>query len=127
MDNFRSDKYSKLSYDGFIIILLLPFIGTERPDLKNLYRYVLPFYATHWQKIGIFLNIKPGQLEVIKSDNPGDVNGCCIALFIKWLQDSGDATWEKMFEAIDLATVSFAITNTATKVITSKLYSSIDC
>ena len=88
-------------------------------------RYVLPLYAAHWQKIGIFLNIKPGQLEVIKLDNPADANGCCIDLFGKWLLGTDNVTWEKMFEAIDLATVSFSIDSvgtTTTTVTTSKLY-----
>ena len=46
-------------------------------------------------------------------------------LFIKWLQGTDDVTWEKMFEAIDLATVSFSIDSvgtTTTTVTTSKFY-----
>ena len=108
-------------------LLVTSFIETERPELRDLCRYVLPLYAAHWWEIGIFLNIKPGQLEVIKSDNPADANRCCSVLFIKWLQGTGNITWEKMFEAIDLATVSFSIgnvgtTTTTTTATTSKFY-----
>ena len=62
---------------------------------------------------------------MIKSDNPADANRCCSVLFIKWLQGRDDVTWEKMFEAIDLATVSFSIDSvgtTTTTVTTSKFY-----
>ena len=86
-------------------------LETERPELKDLCRYVLPLYAAHWKKIGIFLGIQPGQLEVIKLDNPADTNGCCMDLFIKWLEGTENVTWEKMLEAIDEATHSFSIGN----------------
>ena len=105
-------------------LLVTSFIETERPDIRDLCKYVVPLYAAHWKKIGIFLNIKSGQLEVIKLDNPTDTNGCCINLFEKWLLGTDDVTWKKMFEAIDEATVSFSInsvgtTTTTTTVITS--------
>ena len=84
-------------------------------------KYVLPSYAAHWQEIGIFLNIKQGELEMIKSDNPANAKKCCIDLFMKWLHGKDNVTWEKMFEAIDLATVSFSIDSVTTIVTTSKL------
>lgn len=63
--------------------------------------------------IGIFLGVQSGQLGVIKSDNPADTNGCCTDLFIKWLQGRENVTWQKMFEAIDQATLLFSIDSTA--------------
>ena len=86
---------------------------TERPELKDLCKYVLPQYAAQWKMIGIFLGMQPGQLDVIKEDNPTNANGCCIDLFTKWLQGSKDATtWEKMFEAIDSVTNLLSCDNT---------------
>ena len=90
-------------------------------------RYVLPLYAAHWKKIGVFLDIQPGLLERIEHNYPVNADGCCMDLFIKWLQGRDDVTWEKMFEAIDLATVSFSIgsvgaTTTTTTFTTSKFY-----
>ena len=104
-------------------LLVTSFIEAERPDIRDLCRYVLPLYAAHWWEIGIFLNIMPGQLELIKLNNPANANRCCIDLFLKWLQGTDDVTWEKMFEAINLATVSFSIGSvgtTTTTVTTSK-------
>ena len=92
--------------------MLCIIIETERPELRDLCRYVLPLYAAHWKKIGIFLGIQLGQLEVIKSNNPSDTDGCCVELFGKWLQGTENVTWEKMFEAINLASVSFSFEST---------------
>ena len=108
------------------IMYIFPFIETERPELRDLCKYVLPSYAAHWQKIGIFLNFKPWQLDVIKLDNPSDAKQCCYDMFIEWLRRTDNITWEKMFEAIDQATASFSIgnvatTTTTTTVTTSKL------
>ena len=90
------------------------FVEAERPELRDLCRHVLPLYAAHWWEIGIFLSIKPSQLEVIKADHPSDANRCCSVLFIRWLQGTENITWEKMFEAIDVATISFSFESTAT-------------
>ena len=84
-------------------------------------KYVLPLYAAYWKEIGIFLDVESGQLDVIKLNNPADANKCCIDLFLKWLQNARNVTWEKMFEAIDQATSIGSITiTTAPTVITSK-------
>ena len=56
--------------------------------------------------------MQSGQLDVIKADNPTNTNECCINLFTKWLEVSKDATWEKMFEAIDTMTNSLSCDNT---------------
>jgi len=105
-----SSYYLLCSYFMFIFCI---YIETKRPELRDLCRYVLPLYAAHWWEIGIFLNINQGQLEVIRLNKPANANGCCSALFDKWLQGTDNATWEKMFEAIDLAVVSFSINNVA--------------
>ena len=112
LDDFRTDKYSELILLDYIVFTL-SFVSTEteRPELKDLCKYVLPVYAAHWQKIGIFLNIQPGQLNVIKLLH---AHGCCVDLFIKWLEGKDNVTWEKIFEAIDLFTVLFSTGSVAT-------------
>ena len=83
-------------------------------------KYVLPLYAAKWKRIGIFLGIQPGQLEIIKSNNPADTEGCCVDLFIKWLEGTENVTWEKMFEVIDQLSIDSTGTVTATTIATSK-------
>ena len=81
-------------------------LGNERPKLKDLYKHVTPCYAAYWEDIGVYLDIEIGHLKVIKRDNPGDTSGCCKDLWKKWLEVDCDATWEKLFNAIDSAVPS---------------------
>ena len=93
---------------------------SKRPTIKDLCTYVLPSYAARWKKIGILLGIQLEQLNVIKLDNPGDTNGCCIDLFGKWLEGTYNVTWEKMFEALDLVIMSVPLDNVITSTTKSK-------
>ena len=51
----------------------------------------------------MYLDIELGQLETIKADHPGDARSCCKDLWKKWLILDHDATWKKLFNAIDSA------------------------
>ena len=77
--------------------------GTTKPKLKELCKHVTPRYAAYWKKIGIFLDFEPGELEIIKHNNPVDAESSCVDMFIKWLQRDPNASWEKFFDAFDSA------------------------
>jgi len=49
----------------------------------------------------VYLDIEVGHLKTIKADHPGDTSSCCKDLWKKWLELDSDATWEKLFTAID--------------------------
>ena len=51
----------------------------------------------------MYLDIELGHLKIFKVDHPGDACGCCKDLWKKWLELDPDATWEKLFNAIDSA------------------------
>jgi len=53
------------------------------------------------EDIGIYLDIEVGHLKIIKKDNPGDTSACCKNFWIKWLELDINASWEKLFNAID--------------------------
>ena len=76
-------------------------IGTKRPILKDLYKYFIPLYAAQWEDIGVNLDIDLGHLEIIKVDNPNNVRRRCQILLQSWLRVDPDATWDKLFTAID--------------------------
>ena len=76
---------------------------STKPELKDLCKYVTPRYASYWKEIGIFLDFKPEQLDIIKMDNPADAKRSCTDMFIKWLQIDPNASWEKFFTALDSA------------------------
>ena len=88
-------------------------IGSERPKLKDLYKHITPCYAAQWEDIGVYLDIELGHLQTIKADHPGDTSGCCKDLWKKWLELDPNATWEKLFTAIDDCTATSSSTATA--------------
>ena len=77
--------------------------GRDRPKLKDLYKHVTPCYAADWEDIGVYLDIELGHLKIIRADHPGDSSSCCKDLWKKWLEIDPDATWNKLFTAIDSA------------------------
>ena len=87
-------------------------VGSERPELKDLYKHVTPCYAAQWEDIGIYLDIELGHLEIIKADHQGDTSGCCKDLWKKWLKLDPNGTWEKLFTAIDDCTAASSSTGT---------------
>ena len=94
--------------------LYLILIESDRPKLKDLYKHVTPCYAAHWEDIGVYLDIELGHLKIIRADHPSDTSSCCKDLWKKWLEIDPDATWEKLFTAIDSAIPS-ASSSTGTR------------
>ena len=92
--------------------------------MKDLYKHVTPYYAAQWEDIGVYLDIELGHLRIIKADHPGDTSGCCKDLWKKWLELDPDATWEKLFTAIDdCAAVPSASSSTAGTYLICYIYS----
>ena len=60
------------------------------------------------------MDIELGHLKTIKADHPGDTSGCCKDLWKKWLEFDPNATWEKIFTAIDDCTAASSSTATGT-------------
>ena len=73
-----------------------------RPALKDLQRHVTPRYATSWREIGIQLNLSDGELSIIQADNQFSVKKRCNVMLSRWLEVDTNASWEKLFTAIDI-------------------------
>ena len=71
------------------------------PLLKDLQQFITPHYAADWQVIGAQLDLPIGILRAIKAGNPTDVIGCCNEMWIHWLKEDTNASWEKLFRVID--------------------------
>ena len=63
-----------------------------------------PQYATRWREIGIQLNLTSETISIIQEDNPGSAKKCCNVMLMKWLEVTTDASWQKLFTAIDNCT-----------------------
>ena len=52
-----------------------------------------------WKNLGIELSIHTNALEIIKLSN-SDVEGCCSAMFRKWLERGTTASWRQLIKAL---------------------------
>ena len=69
-------------------------------DLKKVRNYLWEV-CTKWFDIGIELNLKPAQLEVIKCDHAGNVQDCYTQMLIQWLSQIDPLpTWYALVDAL---------------------------
>ena len=77
------------------------FIEYKRPELRDVYKYVIPQCAHGWRDLGVLLHFKQTELETIFKDLRNDSKECCKRLLSTWLEKSPNATWNQLFSAID--------------------------
>ena len=80
--------------------------ATTKPSLKDLYQHVTPQYAAVWKVIGTLLGLASGALDIIQYNNHDKAVPCCNDMWKKWLQVDTDASWGKLFTAIESPAVS---------------------
>ena len=64
--------------------------------MKHLLDFVAPRIAAVWYNVGLRLDLEPhvlDEIETEKSDRPRK-------MFNKWLQRSGDCSWQKVLDAV---------------------------
>ena len=83
-------------YHNYIIFAI-----DDRPDQRNINRYVVPHYATKWRDLGEALQICSSRLNIIATDNPNSCEERCKAMLRKWLELNPSATWDKLTNAVD--------------------------
>ena len=76
------------------------------PSLKDLYKQITPEYAPFWREIGILLGLSDAKIRIIQANNPSDVKRCCNEMLAQWLRVDPDASWEKLFAAINSLVIS---------------------
>ena len=92
-------------------------IGTDRPDLKYLYKHVRPRIATRWYEIGLELLGKGNEKKLFAiKDNHNDYEECAVEMLKLWLNRKMDASWNQLTQAlrqssVDLPSVASKIEN----------------
>ena len=76
-------------------------VGTDRPALKYLNKYVKADIASEWHDIGVeLLDVEDEPvLNAIKNNHPGDVNKCTAEMLQLWLARKPEASWDQLLEA----------------------------
>ena len=62
---------------------------------------ISPNFGAHWKVIGVCLGMPNGEMKIIEANHPNDAKGCCNKMLGKWLELDPNASWEKMFAAIE--------------------------
>ena len=61
---------------------------------------MLKLLACRWYEIGVLLEMEPGRLDTIRTNNPADVEVCLMCMIREWLNRMNPRpTWEKLVEA----------------------------
>ena len=91
-----------LEWLGTYTLLCIP-IGTDKPTLKLLSKYVKPIIAPQWRDLGeqLLLEKNTPKLNIIEKDNPKDIEACCRKMFEYWLGVDEGASWNKLINALE--------------------------
>ena len=64
-------------------------------------RLFIEKHATKWRSIGLELSITSAALDIIDEDYPTKIKERCKAMLKVWLQRDPEASWEKLFCAVE--------------------------
>ena len=77
--------------------------GCIRPIFKHLDKYVkIQGFSSYWYDLGLELFAQEDQdaLYEIERNYGRDVNDCCKQMFRQWLENSDNATWDELVQAL---------------------------
>ena len=86
--------------------LMHPRIRTCRVEMSftTLLRELSSKVSAHWEKIGHFLGLETGLLDIIKHDNPNQCQKCFSEMIKLWFKQQVDPppSWSAIIEALDI-------------------------
>ena len=56
--------------------------------------------VSDWHSLGIYLDLKIHQLDIIEKNHHGDIERCRTEMLIAWLNSITTPTWEAIVEAL---------------------------
>ena len=68
------------------------------PTLKELKKALKS--VSDWHSLGIYLDLKTHQLDMIEKNHRGDNERCRTEMLIAWLNNAKTPTWEAIIEAL---------------------------
>ena len=78
------------------------FTGTGRPQLAEVFNYVIPRYTARWKELGSKLNLSVELLSAIELGYPKSPEWCCEKMLQKWLEVDTRASWEQLNTAVSV-------------------------
>ena len=84
-----------------LLTVLILYLGTERPLLKDCNKHVVPWWAPQWRQLGIELDMDHCMMDIIEYNHPNDCERCCLEMLVGWLDKFPTASWEDLIFAVD--------------------------
>jgi len=83
----------------FVFLIL----ESEKPSLKGFVLHIKPQLQclNTWYNLGVLLDVPVQKLEDIRSSEQDDIDLCCVKMFIQWLENGTDTTWNTLLRAVD--------------------------
>ena len=80
------------------------YIGSDRPTLKYLYRFVRPYITTQWYEIGLELLGEEDEyvLNIIMANYSNDPDKCTREMLQLWLARKSNPTWDQLIDVFRL-------------------------
>ena len=74
----------------------------DSPQLKPLFKYVVPAVSSMWYKLGIELFDEEDfpLLDNIKVDHPDSCETCCREMFKLWCNKKPEESWKNILDAL---------------------------
>ena len=91
--------------------------GDDRPNMRDLNRYIVEQQAAQWERLGLELGLKDYHIANISEDrqcNPNRPVACCRAMLEQWLRTTPYPTWGKLDDAIKNTSLSMETNPTST-------------
>ena len=85
-----------------IIYILCYLTGYDSPQLKHLFRYVVPAVSSMWYKLGLelFDDEDVPLLDNIKANHPYSSETCCMEMFNLWCNKKLEGSWMQILDAL---------------------------
>ena len=80
------------------------YLGSERPEMKDINNYVVIKCAVNWKQLGENLNLNKDLLNIIEKDNPNCCEDCCSKMLGDWLDSNVNASWKILLDAVSETT-----------------------
>ena len=77
--------------------------GSGKPEVSELYKDIVPKYATRWRDLGVQLKIPEHHLNTIAVDNynhPSCSEQCCKKMLQKWMEITPKPTLNSLKMAV---------------------------
>ena len=76
-------------------------LGKKTPELKDLYKYVVEWWAPQWRQLGTELGIGHNLMDIIDYNYPKNCEECCRKMLTIWLKRCTTASWDNVIAAVD--------------------------